>query len=317
MAKIPVINSGAKLNNDTGFGSNPHDVGGRFINRDGTFNVVKRGLRLRDRFSRFNAMLNLSPLQFFLCIFLIYLGVNVLFAFAYFAVGPQEFDGLKSTTAWGQLRKFFYFSAQTFTTVGYGRINPTGDLASFISSFEAMLGFISFAVVTGFIYARFARPRAFLSFSNEAIIAPYLGGHALMFRFAGIKDDHVLTNVNVKVNCALSVNEGGVPVYKFFDLALERNHVDSLPMNWTVVHPIDEASPLNGFTEEDMKAADVEIYVLVNGFDDVYSAYVLQRTSYVFNEIRFNRKFVQMYHESDDRKTTVVEVEKLSDHVPV
>lgn len=138
-----------------------------------------------------------------------------------------------------------------------------------------------------------------------------------MFRFASYKDNHTLTDVDIRVNAALLLQENGQPTYKFYDLALERSKIDSLPMNWTVVHPIDEKSPLMGFTEEDIKAADLEIYVLVRGFDDVFSNFVLRRTSYTYNEIQFNRKFVPMYHESEDGKTTILEINKLNEHIQV
>jgi inward rectifier potassium channel len=103
-------------------------------------------------------------------------------------------------------------------------------------------------------------------------------------------------------------------IYKFYDLPLERNRVDMLPMNFTVVHPIDENSPLSGFNYEDMKAADVEIYVLVRAFDEVYSATVQQRTSYTYAEMIFNAKFVPMYRESEDRNTTILELHKLNEY---
>jgi inward rectifier potassium channel len=112
----------------------------------------------------------------------------------------------------------------------------------------------------------------------------------------------------------MQLEENGRMVYKFYDLPLERSQVESLPMNWTVVHPIDESSPLNNFTGEDMKKADVELYVSVRGFDDVYSNVVQQRTSYTYDEILANRKFVQMYHESPDGKTTIVELHRLDEH---
>ncbi len=83
-------------------------------------------------------------------------------------------------------------------------------------------------------------------------------------------------------------------------------------MNWTVVHPIDEQSPLRGFTQEDMKASDVELYVLIRGFDDVYSNFVQQRTSYTYDEIQFNGKFIPMYRESPDGRTTILELHKLN-----
>jgi len=138
-----------------------------------------------------------------------------------------------------------------------------------------------------------------------------------MFRFVSYKDNHVLTNVDIKVNVGLQIEENDKHVFKFFDLNLERSRVDSLPMNWTVVHPIDENSPLTGFSIDDMKAADVELYVLVRAFDDVYSNVVLQRTSYTYEEIKFNKKFKPMYHESDDGKTTILELHKLNEHVDI
>jgi inward rectifier potassium channel len=135
-----------------------------------------------------------------------------------------------------------------------------------------------------------------------------------MFRFITYKDHHTLTNLDIKVNAALLVDENGKNAYRFYDLDLERSHVESLPMNWTVVHPLNSESPLFEYSNEDMKTADLEIYVSVRGFDDVYSNIVQQRTSYTFSEILFDRKFVQMYRESDDGKTTIVELNLLDEH---
>jgi inward rectifier potassium channel len=149
------------------------------------------------------------------------------------------------------------------------------------------------------------------------LVAPYQDKTALMFRFAAYKDNHTLSNVEIRVTIGLLAQENDKSMYKFYELDLERSRVDSLPMNWTVVHPIDEKSPLQGFSYEDMKTADIELYVLVRGFDDVYSNVVLQRTSYTYAEILFNRKFIPMYRESDDGKTTILELQKLSDHVEV
>ena len=138
-----------------------------------------------------------------------------------------------------------------------------------------------------------------------------------MFRFASYKDNHVLTNVEVVVTIGFQVQENDKPVYKFYTLALERSRADNLPLNFTAVHPIDEQSPLYGFTWEDMKIADVELYVLVRAFDDVYSIIVLQRTSYTYEEIKFNAKFIPMYRESDNGNTTVLELHKLDEYKEV
>lgn len=306
-----------KDNNDTGFGGNPDNYGGRFVNRDGTFNVRKEGIPFFRRFSLFHTMLNLPSWKFFGTLFSFYLIVNFIFAIIYFFIGKNQFQGIVSSDSWGLFKEVFFFSTETYTTVGYGRVNPTGDFANSVSAIESMLGFLSFAIATGLLYGRFSKPKAFLFFSKEALISPYKNHQALMFRFASYKDNHTLTNVEIKVNAAMLVEENGKMAYKFYDLDLERSHVESLPMNWTVVHPLDQESPLNDYSSEDMRKADLEIYVSVRGFDDVYSNQVQQRTSYTSEEILFGRKFVQMYRESENGKTTIVELDRLHEHKEV
>jgi inward rectifier potassium channel len=301
-----------KTNNDTGFGSNPGSYGGRFINKDGSFNLKREGMSLFSRFSIYQQMLNLPLWKFIAVIFIFFIAINLVFTLAYFTVGLGQLQGLLGVTTWGKMKEVFYFSTQTFTTVGYGRINPIGDASNIISSIEALTGFLSFAIATGLIYGRFAKPKTYLVFSDHALISPFKGITALMFRFAIYKDNHMLTNVEIKVNLAMRVEENGRVQYKFYDLELERNRVDSLPMNWTVVHAIDDKSPLNGFTQEDIIAGDVELYVLITGYDDVYSSPVLRRTSYTYKEMKFNSKFVPMYRESADGQTTILELHKLN-----
>jgi inward rectifier potassium channel len=265
-----------------------------------------------QRFSIYHSMLNLPRWKFISILITFYLGVNLLYTFIYLLLGTDQLQGMLAHTPWEKFKEVYFFSTETFTTVGYGRVNPVGDGINFVASIEAMSGFLSFAIATGLIYGRFAKPKSFLLFSDHALIAPFKDKTGLMFRFASYKDNHILTNVEIKVNIGLLLQEDGNAVYKFFDLPLERSRVDSLTMNWTVVHPIDETSPLSGFSMDDMQAADVEVYVLVRGFDDVYSNIVLQRTSYTFDEIKFNRKFVPMYRESNDGKTTILELHKLN-----
>lgn len=310
-------NSRLKANDDTGFGANPENFGGRFVNRDGSYNVRKEGVPFLRRFSLFHTMLNMPAGKFFGTLFLFYLCINFLFAWIYFIIGRSQFQGIFVSGFGPVFKEMFFFSTETFTTVGYGRVNPAGDAANSVAATESMLGFLSFAIATGLIYGRFSKPKAFLLFSKEALISPYRDGKGLMFRFATYKDNHTLTNLDIKVTAAMLMEENGERTFKFYDLDLERSHVESLPMNWTIVHPLSEKSPLNDYTAEDLKLADVELYVSVRGFDDVYSNIVQQRTSYTFEEILFNRKFVQMYHESENGRTTVVELHKLHTHTEV
>ena len=259
-------------------------------------------------------MLNLPLWKFITVIFLFFIAINLVFTIIYFFIGTEQLYGLTAGSNWKIFREMFYFSTQTFTTVGYGHVNPVGDSANIVAAGEALTGFLSLAIATGLIYGRFSKPKSYLVFSNHALISPYKNGTGLMFRFAAFKDKHALTDLEIKVNTGLLIVENDTPSYKYFSLDLERTRVESMPMSWTVVHPIDENSPFFGFTEEDMKSADVELYVMLRGFDDVFSNYVQQRTSYTFEEIFFNRKFVPMYRESDDGKTTILELHNLNVH---
>ena len=313
MSNSKHINPSLKLNDDTGFSNTGYINGGRFINRDGSFNLKKKGWSFWNRFSLYHSMISMPLWKFAATIVLFFITVNLLFTGLYIMIGADEFTGMISNTRWKVYKELYFFSTETFTTVGYGRVNPIGDMANLVASFEAMCGFLSFALVTGLIYGRFARPKAHLAFSDHAIIAPYRGGSALMFRFACYKQNHALTDVSVQVNLAMLITENGKANYKYYELPLERSKIESLPMNWTVVHPINENSPLLGLTWDDMKENDLELYVLVKGFNDVYSNTVLQRTSYTYHEIKVNQKFTPMYYESENG--TVLELQKLSKFV--
>jgi inward rectifier potassium channel len=308
------INPFSRINNDTGFGTNSNSSVGRFINRDGSFNLRKEGIPVWERKSIYHTLLNLPTWKFFFAIIFFFVSINLVYTLIYLALGAHEFQGILGTSKWQHFKEIYFFSTETFTTVGYGRVNPIGDGVNLVAAIEALNGFLYLAVFTGLIYGRFSKPKAFLKFSDYAVIAPYKDKMGLMFRFASFKDMHTLTNVEVKANLALLVPEDGKAVYKFYELTLERSRIQNLPMNWTVVHSIDENSPLLGLNADDIKAADVEIYVHVQGFDEVFSSSVIKRTSYTWEEIQFNRRFVPMYRETGN--TTVLELQKLNMTVP-
>jgi inward rectifier potassium channel len=301
-------------NPDTGFGNQPGQFGGRFMNKDGSFNLKKTGASFFKRASFYSYLLEISWVKFIMLIILFYLVVNVLFALGYFIIGEEELQGLLSRNYWSRVRELFYFSTQTFTTVGYGRINPVGDSADLLASIQAMSGWLFFALVTGLLYGRFTRPQAYIEYSENALIAPYKNGKALMFRLVPYKSNHHLSDVQVVVNLSYVFMKDGNPEYAFYKLGLERSRVDMFNMNWTVVHPIDDQSPLINFTKEDLEKSDVEILVQVSGFNPIFSNQVMQRTSYTYNEIIWGAKFKPMYHESEDGKTTILELNKLNDY---
>lgn len=313
MSLLKRINPFLKAKTDTGFGTNADAQAGRFLNKDGSFNVVKKGGSISERIGLYNNMLNMPGWQFLGLIFSGFILINLFFSAIYFFMEPSQLTGIIASDNAKRFRELFFFSAQTLTTVGYGRINPVGDTASIVASFEALTGFLLLAIATGLFYGRFSKPRAYIKFSKNALIAPYNDKTALMFRFVSYKNNHTLTDVEVRVTLGITLQENGKAVFKFYELHLERSRIDSLIMNWTIVHPIDEQSPIAGFTQEDLAAGDAEIYVLVRGFDDIFSNTVLARSSYTYAEIIFNARFVPMYSESEDGTTTLLHLNKLDE----
>lgn len=312
MALLKRINPFSHSTADTGFGVNASNYGGRFINKDGTYNIRKRGLPFWERYSLYTTMLNMPSWKFLSIIVLFYIFINLVFASVFYFIGIENLAGLTASTS--PLKNFteaFFFSAQTFTTVGYGRISPVGFLTDFVAAIESLIGLLSLAIATGLFYGRFTRPKANILFSYNALISPFQDKTALMFRLVPYKEENHLTDAEVRVTLGLTVEENGDHVFKFYVLPLERNRIDSLSMNWTVVHPIDEKSPILGFNQKDLEAAEAELYVSFRAFNNIYSNTVQQGTSYFYNEIIYGAKFLPMYHESDDKMTTILDLDKL------
>jgi inward rectifier potassium channel len=279
-------------NQDTGFGENAAQMGGRMVNRDGSFNIQRLGISVRDRVSSYHSMLTMPRWRFLLVIFVAYFLINCFFTLLYWLAGPTGLEGVEHGHGFTRLKDLFFFSTQTFTTVGYGRVNPVGELTNWIAAIESLIGFLSFAIAAGLLYGRFSRPRSFVRFSEKMVLANYQGGKALMFRLVGYKDDHLLTNAEIRVSARLFTPEG---TYQFYNLDLERSHVDSLVLNWTVVHPIDQNSPFDGLTIEQIKALQPEVSALLIGFDEVYSSTVMARNSYALSDLLFGFRFAPMY----------------------
>ena len=298
---------------NTGFGINAANYGGRLLNQDGTPNIEKRGMGFFARVSWFHSMLSISGWRFFLIILFFYIFVNLLFTLVYYFIGVEHLVGLKTTSESEKLMEAFFFSTQTYTTVGYGRISPTGFLMNAVSSFHALIGLLSFAVATGLMYGRFSRPKAFIKFAENAAIAPYKEISALMIRLAPFKNT-TLTDAQAKMTLVIMTDEeDGKTSNQFFNLDLELSSINALTLSWTVVHPITEDSPMHDFTKEDFSNTKGEIIVFVKAFDDMFSNTVIARTSFTFQEILYGHKFLPMFHRDNEKDTTVLDLDKLNE----
>ena len=302
---------------NTGFGTNASSYGGRLINKDGSYNLKKSGVGFFEKFSWFHSMLTMSRFKFFLIILCFFISVNLLFTVVYYLVGVHHLKGLDVTSELDKFLEAFFFSTQTFTTVGYGRISPSGFVMSAVSSFQALIGLLSFALATGLMYGRFGMPKAYIKFSTEALISPYQGGTGLMLRFTPFKNTPALIDVEAKISLAIIVNEKDTLQNRFYNLALETNKINALALSWTLVHPIDKDSPLWGFSSQDFENTKGELLVYIKAFDDTFSNNVIARTSYTFGEIRYGKKFTPMYKRDDTGQTTVLHVELLNTYTEV
>ena len=310
------INSKARAQINTGFGINSADYGGRFVNKDGTPNIEKRGLHFLDRISWYHTLLQLSRWKFLALIFAFYIIINLIFAFIYFSIGIQHLQGVTANTRLEEFFEAYFFSAQTFTTVGYGRISPNGILSSTVAALEALVGLLSFAIATGLFYGRFSKPKAYLRFSNNAVLAPFKDGLAIMVRVAPYKNNSLL-DAEVNISAGIVIEEDGKPKNQFFTLDLEYSKINSLTLSWTIVHPINENSPFYNFTADDFKNAKGELLVFVKAFDDMFSNTVATRTSYTLEELVIGAKFVPMYHRNNKKNKTILELDKLNTFVPI
>lgn len=298
--------------NNTGFGVNSKDSGGRFYNRKtGRANVTKKGIGILNRYSWYHTMIYMKRGKFLFLLFLIYIFVNLIFAGIYYAIGIDHLSGINKGSFIGNFTEVFFFSTQTFTTVGYGRISPIGFMTSAVATFEAFLGLLSFAIATGLFYGRFSRPQAFLKFSDKAIIAPYKNGIGLMIRMAPYKNN-ALSEVEAKLTTAMEVEENGKKVNKFYTLDLEMSKISALVLSWTLVHPITEKSPFYGWAMQDIINADTEIFAFVKAFDEVFSNTVIGRTSFIASEIEWGARFKMMYHPNADNSKTILNLSLLN-----
>jgi inward rectifier potassium channel len=288
----------------------------RFLNRDGSFNVERRGLGILSSLSVYHSLLTM-PWWRFLCLVVGgYLLANLLFACGYLLCGPDAIAGPPVTPGDHGFLRAFFFSVQTFATIGYGHISPSGLAANLLVTAESLAGLLVFALATGLVFARFSRPTARILFSRNAVIMPYRGIAAFAFRIANQRSNELI-EMNTTVMISRFETEHGQQVRRFHPLKLERSTVAFFPLAWTVVHPIDESSPLHGLTEKDLRESDAEFLVLLKGFDETFSQTVHTRSSYKYDEVIWEARFTSMFDGASSEEGPIsVDVGKLHDYEP-
>ncbi len=299
--------TGEEESRDLGFGAVvARESRQRLLNRDGSFNVARRGLRLGSSLSLYHLLLTTSWTRFMGLVVGSYLLVNGAFALAYVLCGPGALAGPGQA---GFARAFF-FSVETFSTIGYGIVGPVGLAANLVVTVEALVGLLWLALATGLLFARFSRPTAKVLFSRTAVVAPYRGITAFEFRIANARSSQLI-ELKATVIFARFEDVRGRSVRRFYPLALERASVTFFPLAWTIVHPIDEASPLKGFTRDDLKSCDGEFLVLLTGVEETFAQHVHARSSYKWDEIVWGAKFSDILHHPRGDEAMTIDVGRL------
>lgn len=280
----------------------------RAINKDGSFNVLRRGGSWRDNHPYLH-LINASWTEFFLIVIAGYIVVNSFFALIYFSLPAPQIVGTDAPSSFMRFLNDFFFSAHTLTTVGYGNFAPAGILANSIAAAEALVGLLSFALATGLLFGRVSKPSAKIGFSRNALVTAYQDRTALQFRIVNLRSN-VLIDLQASVILMTVDGSSGAPTRQYAPLSLERERVYFFPLTWTIVHPIDESSPLFAKTAADLSRLQAEVLILIKAFDDTFSQSVNSRYSYRFDEIEWDVKFAPAFH-IDEQGEMVLDVDRV------
>jgi inward rectifier potassium channel len=299
---------------DLGFGPQPVIKSQPLIKHDGSINIRRTGLPFFRAYDNYHKLITMGWAKFWLLILICYLVINVVFAFIYLGIGVEHLNGSEGTTTYTRFWDAFFFSAQTISTVGYGHISPSGMATNSVAALESMMGLLAFALATGLLYGRFSRPSAKITYSGNLLVAPYLeNGRGLMFRLANLRRN---TLIDLEIEVIFSYNEDvdGKIMRRFYQLDLERKKVSILTLNWTVVHPLDENSPLKDLTAEDMERTQASFAILLKAFDDTFAQTVHSRTSYQHHHVVWGARFKPAFDRDGDGRI-VLDLGRIGEYV--
>ncbi len=283
----------------------------RLINKDGSFNIHRKGI---SHFAPYQYLVEMSWNIFLLIILGAYIFINLFFAIIFLLAGYENLAGVPETDSLiQQIANTFFFSVQTFTTVGYGSLAPLGFATNIIASLDALCGMLSWALATGLVFARFSKPQAQFLFSNIAVMAPYKDGLSIQMRVANKRSNRIIDLHSTMVMTWLE-EDGDEVMRKFSQLTLEVSSISLFPLNWTIVHKIDENSPLNNCDRTALKKMNAEFLIMIDGHDETYAQKVHAATSYQFSEVQWFYQFARMYKPDKD-KGTIFDLGKIDETV--
>jgi inward rectifier potassium channel len=283
----------------------------------GSYRLRKRGVAQFDWSDPYRLAVALSWPQFILASLALYLGVNLLFAMLYLAA-----PGDVANAAPGSFADLMFFSIETMATVGYGEMYPATRYGHLVASVEIMSGIAFTAILTGVIFVRFSRPRAHFLMAKHPIVTTHNGCRTLMLR-VGNGQSTLYADARARISVLLSeLSAEGTPFRRTHLLRLERDEIPVFPLTWTLMHVIDETSPLHDLDPARLVAADTRLFVALEARDPALSVSVHELRAYRHEDLLFGVRYVDVISDDDNGRpvadmTRIDETEALGEDRPV
>jgi inward rectifier potassium channel len=258
----------------------------------------------------YHAVLRAPWWLFFLGLAAFFATINVVFALLYLS-DPNSLAHTRHGSFWDA----FLFSVQTIGSINYTVFVPQTIYANIIVSIEAFFGILTIALFTGIILARFSRPYARIVFSKVAIVAPFDGVPTLMFRTANQRGNQILDAAITLSVARQQTSKEGITMRRFEELKPVRERTSLFALSWTVMHRLDETSPLFGLNPDTCFDNQLEIIALLNGMDETLADRIYARHSYAPDEILWDRRFVDVISVKNGRR--IVDLTRFDDTVPL
>ena len=258
--------------------------------------TLTRSAIARPENNFYHWLLGTSWTSFLLLVIFVYLGTNLLFAFAYLACGPGAITNTKPDS----LIDVFYFSVQTMATIGYGQMTPVGHWPNSIVTFEAFFGIVYSALTTGLAFARFTRPTAGVRFSKVAVVGNHYGTRTLKFRVANDRSSHIVEAQLRLWLIAESMTSEGERYRRSIELALQRSESPVFSLTWTAMHSLDETSALNEYLGNSAIEQQWHLLITFTGYHESLANQVYARHVYLPSDVQQNATFVDIVTVSSD-----------------
>jgi inward rectifier potassium channel len=275
----------------------------------GRTEVTKLGVPRFNWHDAYHLILPMTWLQFFGGAISVYLVSNLLFALAYY-LGDHAINNAQSYT------DCFFFSVETLATVGYGNMSPATFYGHCVATTEIIAGMLSMAVITSLVFARFSKPTARLLFSRVVVVTTFDGVPTLMLRVANQRRSYILDATASLVLLRDEETADGHSLRRFHDLKLERARSPMFALSWQIMHRIDKSSPLHGVTAEQFREGDMRMAVTITGVDETFAAGITARQDYAHEDMRFNRRFVDIFDEGDHPRHIYIDLGRFHDLEP-